>query len=277
MTQTAGQSSVSTDTEGPAGQCATGVNRRGTEPERWWTVGTLRGSGQHCPPLSLSAELCARRTHMQVLGLRPCGRRLIWKWGLRRQERLGWVALGWGRAGRALTQRPASLHRARTRRPRAEGHVTTGAGPGVARARGMPAAPGLLAAGVQSWGRTGACRFEPPGLGPLALAALGSGLPPQTPPRSGQSLSPSGAWPACRLSQGRGRDACSPGAAPCLGPPLPTQTAAWLSPVAGDAQVHLPRVPLPAGAGGPFIVHLAKTRGVTSGRCRPHVLRANHV
>lgn len=142
MTQTAGQSSVSTDTEGPAGRCTTGVNRRGTEPERWWTVGTLRGSGQHCPPLSLSAELCARRTHMQVLGLRPCGRRLIWKWGLRRQERLGWVALGWGRAGRALTQRPASLHRARTRRPRGEGRVTTGAGPGAARARGMPAAPG---------------------------------------------------------------------------------------------------------------------------------------
>lgn len=142
MTQTAGQSSVSTDTEGPAGRCTTGVNRRGTEPERWWTVGTLRGSGQHCPPLSLSAELCACRTHMQVLGLRPCGRRLIWKWGLRRQERLRWVALGWGRAGQALTQRPASLHRARTRRPRAEGRVTTGAGPGAARARGTPAAPG---------------------------------------------------------------------------------------------------------------------------------------
>lgn len=35
---------------------------------------------------------------------------------------------------------------------------------------------------------------------------------------------------------------------------------AWLSPVAGDTQVHLPRAPLLGGVGVPFIVHLVKTQ-----------------
>lgn len=86
MTWTAGQSSVSSDTEGPAGRCAAQVTAVGRSLRAGGKWGRSGGSGQDCPSLSLSAKLCPRKTHMRALDLSPCECHLIWKRGLRRGD-----------------------------------------------------------------------------------------------------------------------------------------------------------------------------------------------